>query len=347
MKIVVLAGGTSTERDVSLMSGRMIYQALCKRHQAILLDVYLGYEGEDYEAVFEMDRDWAEGINAIGTVNPDISAVKEMRKGDPEVFFGPHVIDICSRADMVFLALHGENGENGKLQAAFDLFHIRYTGTNYVSSALAMDKTLTKKMFRYHGIPTPDEILVQAGEKAPRISYPSVVKLACSGSSVGVYMVNNDEEYQSALLDAACYGGDLLIEDYIKGRELTVCVMCGRALPVVEIEPKQGFYDYKNKYQAGSTVETCPAPISAGKTKEVQELAVRAYHALGIQTYARFDFMMDEKEQLYCLEGNTLPGMTPTSLIPQEAAAEGMDFEALCEYIIRISLEKYGEPENF
>lgn len=346
MKIVVLAGGTSTERDVSLMSGRMIYQAVRKRHQAMLLDVYLGYGKDDYESVFEMDRDWSEGIGAVGIVNPDISAVKAMREGDPEVFFGPHVIDICSRADLVFLALHGENGENGKLQAAFDLFHIRYTGTGYVSSALAMDKTLTKKLFRYHEIPTPNEILVHADEPAPEVTYPCVVKLACSGSSVGVYIVNNDEEYQAALQDAARYGGDLLIEDYIKGRELTVCVMCGRALPVVEIEPKDGFYDYKNKYQAGSTVETCPAGISAEKTKEVQEIAVRAYHALGIQTYARFDFMMDEKERLYCLEGNTLPGMTPTSLIPQEAAAEGMDFEALCEYIIQVSLEKYRESEN-
>lgn len=342
MKIVVLAGGTSTERDVSLLSGRMIYQAVRKRHQAVLLDVYLGYEDDDYETVFEAKRDWAEGIGAIGTASPDISAVRAMRKKDADVFFGPHVIEICSQADLVFLALHGENGENGKLQAAFDLFHIRYTGTDYVSSALAMDKTLTKKLFRYHDIPTPNEVLVLKGQPAPKVEYPCVVKLACSGSSVGVYIVNNDGEYQAALKDVARYGGDLLIEEYIRGRELTVCVMEGRALPVVEIEPKEGFYDYKNKYQAGSAVETCPAHLSAEKTEEIQKIAVRAYHALGIQTYARFDFMMDESGKLYCLEGNTLPGMTPVSLIPQEAAAEGMDFEELCEEIIRISLEKYG-----
>ncbi|MCM1538579.1 MAG: D-alanine--D-alanine ligase [bacterium] len=342
MKIVVLAGGTSTERDVSLMSGRMIYEAVRKRHQAVLLDVYLGYDGDDAEAVFDAERDWSEGIGAVGVESPDISAVRAMRKGDPDVFFGPHVIDICSQADLVFLALHGENGENGKLQAAFDLFHIRYTGTDYVSSALAMDKALTKKLFRYHGIPTPDEVFVREGEAAPKVEYPCVVKLTCSGSSVGVYMVNHDAEYRAAMQDAARYGGDLLIERYIKGRELTVCVMEGRALPVVEIAPKEGFYDYKNKYQAGSTIETCPAQLSEEKTREVQEIAVRAYHALGIKTYARFDFMMDEKEQLYCLEGNTLPGMTPTSLIPQEAAAAGMDFEALCEWIIRVSMGKYG-----
>lgn len=341
MKVVVLAGGTSPERDVSLMSGTMIFQAIRSRHQAIMLDVYLGYEGDDYESVFEKEYDWAEGVQGIGTVNPDISTIKAMRGGDPEVFFGPHVIDICQRADIVFLALHGENGENGKVQAAFDLFHIRYTGTDYVSSALAMDKLLTKKLFRYHEIPTPKEIRVCGWASAAEISYPCVVKLADGGSSVGVYMVNNEKEYCDALEDAARFGGDILVEDYIRGREFTVCVFDDKALPVVEIEPKEGFYDYKNKYQAGNTVETCPAQLSPEKTAQLQDIAVRAYEALGISTYARFDFMMDENGQFYCLEGNTLPGMTPTSLIPQEAAAIGVDFPDLCEWIMQSSLRKY------
>lgn len=341
MKVVVLAGGTSPERDVSLMSGTMIFRAIRSRHQAIMLDVYLGYEGDDYETVFEKEYDWAEGVQGIGAVNPDISTIKAMRGGDPEVFFGPHVIDICQRADIVFLALHGENGENGKVQAAFDLFHIRYTGTDYVSSALAMDKLLTKKMFRYHDIPTPNEIRVCGEMSAAEVSYPCVVKVADGGSSVGVYMVNNDKEYRDALEDAAHFGGDILVEDYIKGREFTVCVFDNKALPVVEIAPKEGFYDYKNKYQAGNTVETCPAQLSAEKTAQLQDIAVRAYEALGISTYARFDFMMDENGQFYCLEGNTLPGMTPTSLIPQEAAAIGVDFPDLCEWIMQSSLKKY------
>lgn len=341
MKVVVLAGGTSPERDVSLMSGTMIFRAIRSRHQAIMLDVYLGYEGDDYETVFEKECDWAEGVQGIGAVNPDISTIKAMRGGDPEVFFGPHVIDICQRADIVFLALHGENGENGKVQAAFDLFHIRYTGTDYVSSALAMDKLLTKKMFRYHDIPTPNEIRVCGEMSAAEVSYPCVVKVADGGSSVGVYMVNNEKEYRDALEDAAHFGGDILVEDYIKGREFTVCVFDNKALPVVEIAPKEGFYDYKNKYQAGNTVETCPAQLSAEKTAQLQEIAVRAYEALGISTYARFDFMMDENGQFYCLEGNTLPGMTPTSLIPQEAAAIGVDFPDLCEWIMQSSLKKY------
>lgn len=340
MKIVVLAGGISTERDVSLTSGCMIYRALKEKHETILLDVYLGYEGEDYDHIFELKKDWSEGISTVSRINPDISAVKALRKDDPEVFFGPHVIDICRQADIVFLALHGENGENGKLQAAFDLFNIPYTGTDYLSSAIAMDKSLTKKMFLANGIPTPKSVLVQGEKENPKVDFPCVVKVCNGGSSVGVYIANNQEEYDKAMEEARCFDGNILIEEYIKGREFTVCVIDGKALPVVEIAPKEGFYDYQNKYQAGSTVETCPAELSEQTTAKIQEIAVRAFEALGLCTYTRFDFMMDEKENFYCLEGNTLPGMTPTSLIPQEAKAIGVDFPELCEWIIRISLEK-------
>ncbi len=341
MKIVVLAGGISTERDVSLTSGSMIYQALKDRHQVILLDSYLGYEKEDYDRIFELERDWAEGISSIAEVNPDLSAVRARRKDNPNVFFGPHVIDICKQADIVFLALHGESGENGKLQAAFDLFDIKYTGTDYLSSALAMNKALTKELFTYHRIPTPACTLAKRGDTDPAPAFPCVVKICNGGSSVGVYIANNQTEYEAAMKDAARYDGQILIEQYIKGREFTVCVMDGAALPVVEIEPKEGFYDYKNKYQAGSTVETCPADLRPEKTKEIQDIAVSAFHALGLKTYTRFDFMMDEEENFYCLEGNTLPGMTPLSLIPQEARAIGVEFPELCEWIIRVSLRKY------
>lgn len=341
MKIVVLAGGISTERDVSLMSGSQIYKALKDRHQTVMLDVYLGYEGEDYDRIFSIDRDWAEGVEAIGQINPDPESIKAKRGGDPTLFFGPHVLDICKQADIVFLALHGENGENGRVQAAFDLFGIRYTGTDYMSSALAMDKALSKELFLSHGVPTPSVIPFHAGEELPEEAYPCVVKLCNGGSSVGVYIVRSKEEYADALKDVSRYEGEVLIESYIKGREFTVCVIDGEALPVVEIVPKTGFYDYKNKYQAGSTEEICPAELSSKQTEKIQQIAVKAYHALRLKTYARFDFMMDEKGNFYCLEGNTLPGMTPMSLIPQEAKAIGVEFPELCEWIIRISLEKY------
>lgn len=344
MKIVVLAGGISTERDVSLISGSMIYNALKENgHQIVLLDVYLGYNGEDYMDIFNKAEDWAADIKAISDTNPDIEQVKALRADGDKNFFGPHVIDICQKADIVFMALHGENGENGKIQAAFDLLGIRYTGTDYISSALAMDKAISKELFYQNRIPTPQGITVRRGETADtRIPYPAVVKVANGGSSVGVYMVHNEEEYKKALTEAFAYDKEVIVEHYIKGREFSVGVIEGRALPVIEIAPLQGFYDYKNKYQAGSTVETCPAKLPEEAAKRMQAAAEKVFHVLRLKTYARMDFMMNEKGEIFCLEANTLPGMTPTSLLPQEAAAEGMDFKELCERLIRVSLEKYA-----
>lgn len=341
MKIVVLAGGISTERDVSLSSGAMIYRALKKNgHKAVLLDVYLGYKGEDAGSIFEKDEDWAGELGAISDKNPDIEQVKAMRPDGDKNFFGPNVISICQAADVVFMALHGENGENGKIQACFDLMGITYTGTGFVSSALCMDKGLSKDIFACYGIPTPAGIRLKKDEKQNKeIPFPCVVKACCGGSSVGVSIVNREEEYEDALNEAFRYDDEVIVEQYIKGREFSVGVMDGRALPVIEIAPLHGFYDYKNKYQAGSTIETCPAELSEEKTKEMQKYAEEAFRALRLNNYARMDFMMSTKGEIYCLEANTLPGMTPTSLLPQEAAAEGVSFEELCEEIIQAALK--------
>lgn len=340
MKIVVLAGGISTERDVSLITGKKIYEA-CKKngHKTVLCDVYLGLPNEEPEGIFERDTDWVKGINAIGQKNPDIDEIKAMRTDHSHGFFGPNVLKICQDADIVFMALHGENGENGKVQATFDLLGIRYTGTDYVSSALSMDKAITKELFLQNGVPTPAGVRFRKGdEMKDHIPFPKVVKVTTGGSSVGVSIAHNEEEYKAALADAFLYGDEVIVEQYIKGREFSCGVMDGKAMPVIEIAPKVGFYDYKNKYQAGSTVETCPAEISEEKTREIQEAAEKAFQVLRLKAYARMDFMMAEEDgSIYCLEANTLPGMTPTSLLPQEAAAIGMDFEALCEEIIRIS----------
>lgn len=341
MKVVVLAGGTSSERDVSLSSGRMIYQALKRRgHTAMLLDVYLGYEGE-WESVFEKNIDWAEQVGKIGEKNPDIAAIKALRKGETRSFFGPHVIDICRQAELVFLALHGENGENGKLQAAFDLLGIRYTGTDYISSALCMDKGITKELFAAHHIPTPPGVKLKKGEQdSGQVSLPCVVKACCGGSSVGVSIAHTPEEYEKAKEEAFFYDQEVVIEAYISGREFSVGVLEGKALPVIEIAPLQGFYDYKNKYQAGSTIETCPARLPEEQSRQMQEIAQKVFEVLRLKGYARMDFMMDEQGDMFCLEANTLPGMTPTSLLPQEAAAAGMSFEDLCEKIMEIALKK-------
>lgn len=342
MKIVVLAGGISTERDVSLSSGMMIYKALKEKgHSAILLDVYLGYvwepsaEIETLEELFDVQKDWTAEIGSIREENPDIEKIKAMRPDGAKNFFGPNVISLCQKADVVFMALHGENGENGKIQACFDLMGITYTGTDYVSSALSMDKGLAKELFYVYGVPTPAGIRLKKGQKPQKaVPFPCIVKACSGGSSVGVSIAWKEEEYEDALREAFLYDDEVIVEQYIEGREFSVGVMDGRALPIIEIAPLQGFYDYRNKYQPGSTVETCPALLSEEKTKEMKEYAELAFKALRLKNYARMDFMMNRDEELFCLEANTLPGMTPTSLLPQEAAAEGVSFGELCEKII-------------
>lgn len=339
MKVVVLAGGTSTERDVSLSSGSMIYRALKKNgHQAILLDVYLGYEG-NVDGIFERDEDWAAQVGAISEKNPDLDVIRAMRPDGDKNFFGPNVLSLCKSADAVFMALHGANGEDGKIQACFELMGITYTGTDFVSSAIAMDKGITKDIFRVYGIPTPAGLRLKKGERErEKVPYPCIVKACCGGSSVGVSIARNEGEYENAKEEAFLYDNEVIVEQYIEGREFSVGVMDGKALPVIEIAPKQGFYDYKNKYQAGSTVETCPARLSREETEKIQRLAELAYEALRMKSYARMDFMKNDQGEFFCLEANTLPGMTPTSLLPQEAAAVGMSFEELCEKILQYAV---------
>ena len=314
MKIVVLAGGISSERDVSLSSGGMIYQALRKKgHAAILLDVYLGLPG-DREGVFSLDRDWAAQVCSIGEEDPDLDAVKALRKAGGKGFFGPNVLEICQEADCVFLALH------------------------FVGSCLAMDKGITKDIFKAYGVPTPMGIRLKKGETESKVlPYPCIVKASCGGSSIGVCVARNPEEYEKAKEEAFRYGDEVIVEQYIHGREFSVGVMDGKALPVIEMAPKEGFYDYRNKYQAGTTVETCPAQISEEKAGQMQEISEQVFRVLRLKSYARMDFVMSEAGEVFCLEANTLPGMTPTSLLPQEAAAAGMDFAELCETILGLA----------
>ncbi len=349
MKIVVLAGGTSTERDVSLCTGSNVYNALKNNgHEAVLIDLYLGYETEDDLASLFADRTNCCGsIEGISEKNPDIAELKKLRKDGGKSIFGPNVLKLCDMADMVFMALHGSNGEDGRIQAAFDLMGIRYTGTGYLSSAVSMDKGITKQFFAAHGVPTPAGTTLKKGQSISieaEIGFPCMIKTCCGGSSVGVYKAENEDEAAKALADAFTFEKEVVIEQFIRGREFSVGVIEGKALPVIEIAPLVGFYDYKNKYQAGSAVETCPAELSKAQTLEMQGYAEAAYRAVGMESYARFDFMMDTATgKMYCLEANTLPGMTPTSLLPQEAAAVGMSFGELCEHIISVSMKKYED----
>ena len=345
MRIVVLAGGTSTERDVSLVSGKTVYRALKENgHKVVLLDSFTGYPEDDYEDVFESDRQWDENIASIGSEGSNPESIRRERPG--QGFFGPHVLSICQKADIVFMALHGINGEDGKVQSVFDLFGIKYTGCNPLGAAISMDKGVTKQLLREYGIPTPAGTVVKKGHEPFEgclPDFPIVVKASNGGSSVGVYIVNTIEEYGESLQKAYRYDDEVVVEQRISGREFSVGVIDGKALPIIEIIPRNGLFNYNEKYHKGSAVEICPAELSPEKTQQMMSYAEETCKVLHIDCYARIDFMMDTHENMYVLEANVLPGMTPTSLLPQEAAAMGMDFNSLCEYLIEVSLRKWKE----
>lgn len=342
MNIVVLSGGISSEREISIVSGIKVCEALREKgHCAILLDVFFGKAELNMEEAFPKQYDVLAEAEYIHGFDKDLESEKAARRE----FFGPGVLEVCKAADVVFMAIHGENGENGKVQAVLELMGIPYTGSGHLGSALAMDKGISKQLFLENGVPTPSGVLLHREDtvrpfKEYHVKLPCVVKPCCGGSSVGVSVVETETAFLEALEEAFSYEEELVVEDYIKGREFSVGIIDGEACPVIEIAPIQGFYDYKNKYQPGSAIETCPAEISDELTKKMQEYAVKAYHVLRMSCYGRIDFMMDEKGGLYCLEANTLPGMTPTSLLPQEAAVMGMSYGDLCEKLIEVSLSK-------
>lgn len=342
MNIIVLAGGNSTEREVSIASGQGVCKALRERnHKAVLLDPYFGASKKE-ENLFPAEYDVDKAADNMREMSGKLEETMKTRKE----FFGSNVLEICKEADIVFLALHGANGEDGKVQSVLDLMGVKYTGSGPLSSGMAMDKGITKMVFEAKGVPTPKGITLEKSKCSSQLAdygmgFPVIVKPCCGGSSVGVCIANNQTEYQAALVEAFSYENEVVVEQFITGREFSVAVVDGKSYPVIEIAPLQGFYDYKNKYQAGSCVETCPADLSSALTKEMQKYAEKGYEALNLQAYARLDFLMDDEGNMYCLEANTLPGMTPTSLIPQEAKAIGMDYPQLCEKLIEVSLKKY------
>ena len=345
MRIVVLAGGLSTERDVSISSGFLVAGALREKgHEVVMLDVFTGYEHNicDIDALFKQNYSFTDKAG-VGKHISDIDDVKENRLDKSDRFFGRNVIEICAEADITFLALHGGEGENGQVQAAFDLLGIKYTGSGYFGSALAMNKGLTKSVLVQNKISTPIGELFKSEEDAKNWGiFPCVVKPCTGGSSVGIAKASNYDEFAEAVKDAFRYEKEIVVEQFVKGREFSVGILGGKALHPIEIIPKSGFYDYESKYQAGATVEVCPADIDGATDKKLRTAAVEAYNALHLDSYARIDFLLDESGQTYCLEANTLPGMTPTSLLPQEAAVEGLNYADLCEKIIEISLKKYA-----
>lgn len=344
MNILVLAGGLSPERNVSLSSGSLIASALRRRgHRVLLLDVYEGcvIDGKDLSRMFTLEG--GEGVT-VSELVPDLDEIKRQNGGRKELI-GNGVLELCRFADVVYIALHGAMGENGQLQATLDNFGIKYTGSGYVGSLLAMDKDISKRILVQAGVRTPNWIYADADkcdteEILAKIGLPCVVKPVSGGSSVGVSIVNTREELEEAFRGACKYEEKLIVEEKIEGREFTCGILEGRVLPPVEIIPKEGFYDYKNKYQSGATIEICPAPMSESELADISKATARAFDALRLSGYSRFDFIMDKDGLFWCLEANTLPGMTPTSLFPQEAAAVGIAYDELCERIAMTGFNK-------
>ena len=344
MKIVVLAGGLSPERNVSLSSGSMVCQALRDRgHQVALVDLFFGLEDHKGEPEELFNAPIPDSFKKVSRQAPDLEQVRASRKWKDASVIGPGVLELCKKADVVYLGLHGACGEDGRIQAALDLLGVPYTGSGYLSSAIAMDKDLTKRLVA-DKVVTPRWMRVDLTEEqldglVEEVSLPAVIKPVDSGSSIGVFIANDKAELRHALEESVKLGGRVVIEQYIKGREIQVAVLNGKALPSIEITPKEGFYDYENKYQPGAALEVCPAPIPAEWEERIGKAAVAVFETVGLSVYARADFIVTEDGTPYFLEINTLPGMTPTSLVPQEAAAVGMDYGTLCETIIRSSLE--------
>lgn len=350
MKIVVLGGGISTERHVALVSATSVCRALRSLgHKAIFVDMFMGLE--DFEGPLEEAFDAPDGFCgnvAIEHTAPDLEAVKKSRKLKSLSRLGKNVLEICTLADCVFLGLHGADGEDGKIQAALDLLGVPYTGSGTLGSAMAMDKAVAKKIMRYSGIPTPDwqeysptpDNIASIAEEA---FLPCAVKVVNGGSSIGVYICETREEVLSALENALGFYANVIIERKITGREFTVPVFDGKYLSPIEIvAPEGGTFDYVAKYQSGEEAarEICPAEISPEIKEYLGTLALKFHNALGLRVYSRIDFLLDKNGQAWCLEANTLPGMTPASLIPKAAALEGLDYAHLCEKIVELSLEK-------
>ena len=343
MNIAVICGGLSSERDVSITSGTNAARALREQgHKVVLVDLFYGYDGEYNDPMELFEREQQDVQYSVKEETPDFDKLLDEGKGSR---IGSNVIEICRAADICFLALHGQDGEDGKIQATLDMHGVKYTGSGYLGSALAMNKELSKTLFNAAGIPTAPAITLRKGEGIQASPWiPCVVKPCSGGSSVGTSIVRTQEEFSAALEFAFKYEDDVLVEKYIKGRELTVGVMDGKAMPSIEIVLKNGWYDYKNKYQAGFAEEICPAPISAEDEERLGRLAERVSKALMVDVYCRADFIMDDDDgEVYCLEANTLPGMTPTSLVPQMAAEQGMSYGELCEKIITLSMRKYDK----
>jgi len=337
LRITVLMGGTSSERDVSLATGIRVTEALRSRgHDVRAVDPARG------EISLEEQRALASGV-VVQTAPPSQDALRRMaREALPRM---ASTLPRAGETDVVFLGLHGGTGEDGTIQAMLDLTGVPYTGSGHLASALAMDKDLSKQLFRQAGVTTADWLMAPATAEdvGARLGFPVIVKPSKQGSTVGLSIVRDRSGLQAAVDEALKFDDEVMIEGFIAGRELNVGILGGDALHVGEIIPKHEIYDYECKYTPGMADERFPADLTSAESARIQQEARVAFRALKLGGYARIDFRMAEDGRFYCLEANTLPGMTQTSLIPQAAAAAGITFPELCERIVRLAMARGGD----
>jgi D-alanine-D-alanine ligase len=338
VRVAVLTGGTSTERDVAIASAVQVIGALRSRgHEVAVVDTARGYVAERDEAVLL--------AGGVGAKPPSIDELHALERG--LLMSGLANLAAVKDADVLFLALHGGRGEDGTIQTLLEMIGVPYTGSGRLGSAMAMDKDISKRLFRQSGVPTADWVMAPAAAEwvGRHLGWPAVVKPSKQGSTVGLTVVKRSEDYEAAVALAARYDDEVMIEAFVPGRELTVGVLEGQALAVGEIIPQHELFDYECKYTPGMSQEIFPADLPPAVTAECQRLGVLAHESLKLGGYSRVDFRLTAAGDLFCLEVNTLPGMTATSLMPQSARAVGIEFPELCERICRTAgLARMKEP---
>jgi D-alanine-D-alanine ligase len=341
LKIAVLLGGSSPERPVSIASGKGIIKALRELgHEVIAIDPALGSQQIPESQLL------AENIEFVPP------SQELLQKLSPKNYIAAIDCGIFDNVDLAFIVLHGKWGEDGLIQSLLELRSVPYTGSGVLASAIAMDKIMSKKLFMHNGTPTPKWYAynknTSSGIRSPKtrseiikMGFPNVIKPNDQGSSVAITIVNNERELDAALDEAEKYSDSVLVEEYIPGAELTVSILGDEPLPVIEIRPHEGFYDYKHKYTKGLTDYLVPAPLDNAFMIKLQEMAIDTFRSLGCRTFGRVDFRLGSDNIPYCLEVNTIPGMTETSLVPKAAAAAGITFNQLVQKIVELSVKSF------
>ncbi|MBR4731565.1 MAG: DUF2974 domain-containing protein [Lachnospiraceae bacterium] len=348
MNVVVLAGGLSNERNLSLKSGYVVSKVLAEKgHNVILLDAYMGYDEQEMiiPNAFEDPVKYSLEPQNIPDDIPDLWAVRKRRKDQSGAYFGPNVLQICRQADLVFIALHGASGENGKVQATFDLLGIQYTGCDYFSSAVSSNKSVAKQLLEEAGIPVPKGFCAYKNEEIgdPEefgLSYPVIVKPNNGGIGLGISVANDKNSYLKALKEAFRWEGEIIVEEYVAGREFAVGSVAGKAFPVIEVLPLETRNKEVGMTLRGEELQKCPADIPEELAKKLRETAEKVSSVLGVLAYSKVDFIVREDGSFVCLECDSLPQLYQDAHLVLEAKAAGVSFGDLCDKIMELSLRK-------